>query len=98
MIHSYFTRQQQYNTGKFIHHFVIVFIYFELLLSVLPVHAQQSYVFEKLGEPLHAPIAAVSMVTKASRPMAWVSVESPDLYDVVGIDIDGGKTELTNCS
>lgn len=55
-------------------------------------HAQQAYKFEKLGEPLQPPRAPVAMVTAGIRPMAWISIESPDLYDVVGIDINTGKS------
>lgn len=76
-------------------HPISVLFSFGLLLFTLNGQAQK-YIFEKLGEPLHSPTAAIRMVTTGKNPMAWVSVESPDLYDIIGIDIKSGKTVKLN--
>lgn len=67
-----------------------------LLFLAVFASAQETYEFEKLGEPLQASKAAISMITTGKRPMAWTAIESPDLYDVVGIDIKNGKTTKLN--
>lgn len=67
-----------------------------LFFQIMQVQAQQQYAFEKLGEPLQAPRAVVAMVTNGSRPVAWTAVEAPAIYDVVGIEINTGRSFRLN--
>ena len=67
-------------------------IYAVLLLAAATAHAADPYRFELLGEPMRARTATVSVVTTAGTPIAWGTMETPEIHDVVGIEIETGKS------